>query len=189
MVRYTISFLLVATYFVSAVNAQRQDDGTKKRISVSDLRSNYEMIGPLGEPIGKLLTVKANCDNRPRKHGGKGSVLVVQNLNGKQLREPITISYSITHWANTDHLRHGETYTLRGYQDATFRGVPGAVLDEMAVQMQVAGSFELHSYFRVTNHLQPIPPPKHSSKNTPAISRNDTMSLPGPIRPSKTSEP
>ena len=189
MDRFTFYLLLLPTLFVSVANAQSQDDNTRKRISVSDLRSNYVMIGPLGEPIGKLLTVEAKCDSRPRKHGGKGSVLVVRKINGKELDTPITISYSITHWANIEHLRHGETYTLRGYQDATFHGVPGAALDEMPLLMQTAVPYELHAYFRVTIQLQPVPPAKYSSADTPSISSTHTMSLPNLPSQTKANEP
>ena len=171
---------LCMTLSAATLNAQTAPE--KTTISIAELTENYNITGPLDASIGELLTIEGRCDNTWYKHGGEGNSLIVSKVNGKTLSKPIQISYTVFNWANVKQLQHGETYTVRGYQHAIFRGIPGPAMKE-TVPVQSPFPYGLHCYLMVINQLDPMPPPKHSAKYVPAIPP------PTLTPPSKANEP
>ena len=101
----------------------------KEKINSSDINDKYEIIGPLGFPLGKLINIKAIVLPDPGK--GFSNWLLVTNVNGKKIKKAVRINYTFWDGSKGVHkLKKGQTYKLRIYQDGGMIGVPHQVMKE-----------------------------------------------------------
>jgi len=119
----TISILLFTQFLFSAENG-------RNRILSSDLNIKYEIIGPLGIPLGELANIEAEV--APKVAKGFSEWLLVTKLNGKKLKKPVKIHYEIIKWSTKlKTLKKGKKYHLRVYQDGRMIGTPHKALEEI----------------------------------------------------------
>jgi hypothetical protein len=100
----------------------------KIAITADDLNGRYVVHGPLGVPLGEVITIVAEAV----EHIGKGEteVLKVISVNGKALKGPVEMPYSIWPWAGFKKFENRKTYQLRVFQDGGFDGVPLQAMKE-----------------------------------------------------------
>ncbi len=114
----------------------------KIRISADDLNRKYVVIGPLGIPLGEVVTV----DGIAVINQGKGATHLFQvtSVNGKTLNKPLTMPYRIWPWADLKKLDAQSRYRLRVFQDGGFAGVPEQAMKETTY-------VQTHAYCFVTS--------------------------------------
>lgn len=143
-----------------------KDDFAPKRIPISaeEIRTRYVVIGPLGRPLGEVLTV----DARVVPYIGKGehAMLRIYSVNGAKLPEPIEMAFSIWTWANVKHLEVNRGCRLRIFQDGGFTGVPDQVMQETVPIQNHGYGYGFSTKAIVINSLtpsaaekQPLPEP------------------------------
>ncbi len=105
------------------------ETGRIEKIYASDIGTKYEIIGPLGYRLGKLIDLKVKALPNPNK--GKSNWLSVVTVNGKKLKKPIQLSYVFSTWTKgAKALLVGKTYTLRAYQHGSMVGIPYQAMKE-----------------------------------------------------------
>jgi hypothetical protein len=113
----------------------------KQRIPVytDTLNSTHELIGPLGKPLGEVVTLTANVEEKHLK-GAFEDYVTVTSVNGTALQEPKRLPVRRWPWANTKELRVGQQLHLRAYQDGGMIGTPlQAMKETVFVQTQDYG--------------------------------------------------
>jgi hypothetical protein len=108
-----------------------QETATRQRTSVytETLNSSHELIGPLGKPLGELITITAKVEPKKRK-GAFEDYVSVSKVNGILLQEPRKMPVRLWQWANTKKLLAGQELLLRAYQDGGMIGVPLKAMQE-----------------------------------------------------------
>ena len=126
--------LIVFVYVILFSPCLVAQDEDKERIDSSDINVRYEIIGPLGYPLGKLIDIEAEVLPDPGK--GEANWLSVVTVNGRRLDKPVKITYRFWGWSKgLRTLGVGETYKLRVFQNGGMAGVPPQVMKE-TVQVQ-----------------------------------------------------
>jgi hypothetical protein len=138
MFRYKeLQMKLIATAVIVTAcccQAAAQDGAKRAAIESKNLASGrYVVIGPLGAPLGEVISVSVEAVRREGK--GDNELLRVWRIAGKKLREPIEMPYSFWPWAGIESLEEGKLHEIRPYQHGEFSGVPAQVMKEtVAVQ-------------------------------------------------------
>ncbi|MCP4130132.1 MAG: hypothetical protein GY754_03845 [bacterium] len=101
---------------------------TTAKSSASGLNPASEIIGPLGKPLGEVITITATVQPDPGK--GRANWLKITKVNGKALSKAVTMHYTIFQWAAIKKLTVNKTYTLRVYQDGGMIGIPHQAMKE-----------------------------------------------------------
>ena len=120
--------ITLALAFYGSLESKPKEN-TKETIHAHELNTNYEIIGPLGESLGKLLNIEAKIIDTKRK--ANPIQLEVTRIDNKQLELPVQIPYTFFPPSkNLKELEEGKTYQLRVYQDGGMVGIPQQVLKE-----------------------------------------------------------
>jgi hypothetical protein len=135
-------FLFQATLGQELVSQGRNlplPDDKKIAITADELNGRYVVHGPLGVPLGEVITIVAEAV----EHIGKGEtkVLKVVSVNGKALKAPVEMPYSV--WPGFKKFESRKTYQLRVFQDGGFDGVPLQAMEE-------TGPVQSHGYMFTT---------------------------------------
>jgi hypothetical protein len=102
------------------------------------LNDTHELIGPLGKPLGEVLTVLGKVEEIPQK--AQEHFLTVTEVNGTPLRQAKQLPARLWPWANIKDLRPGQQLRLRVYQDGGMVGVPHqAMAETVFIQTQGHG--------------------------------------------------
>lgn len=106
----------------------------KDSILYSDLHYKTSITGSLGEPLGKIITVRAAVvpedEKRSRVESGV-PMIKVSSVNGKKLKTSVTIRYETFAWNTPDTLDEGKSYKLIGYETGSMTGIPDQAFDYM----------------------------------------------------------
>jgi hypothetical protein len=98
--------------------------GPSRRIVSSDDLSRGQLVvhGPLGQPLGKILTIEARLVHSRAK--GRENLLEVLAVEGVRLPSPVTMDYGP--WSPRDEveIRDRKIYRLRALQAGGFHGLP-----------------------------------------------------------------
>jgi hypothetical protein len=114
-----------AILFIVAVGVMDgQDKPAAGSVSAVELNSGTQIIGLLGLPLGELASIKGKILETNTK-GDDKSVEVVE-VNGKALREPVQMRFSIWEWGNLGQttLPLNQILGLRVYETGGMVGVP-----------------------------------------------------------------
>jgi hypothetical protein len=103
------------------------------RVSVDALEAPNMVIGKLGLPLGKVVTIEANMIDGGRLSGKalEGvTLLEVRSVNGQSVREPCFLRFS---WFDTvPPAPLTGRVRLVGYETGVFTGVPAEAFDYIA---------------------------------------------------------
>lgn len=136
-------FGVLAAVLVSAAQLPAPPGAAKKPrtpVSTETLNTTHELIGPLGKPLGEVVTVTATVANKPFKDPFDDYVTVF-SVNGVQLQHPLKMPAKLWPWANIKELKPGQEFTLRAYQDGGMIGVPQQVMNETVAVQTVDHAF------------------------------------------------
>lgn len=100
----------------------------KTSVRASDLHSKIAIIGPLGKPLGQLMTLSGSIVRTRTK--GDPTLFRVTHLEGKALGSPIELPYSVPAWLSIKTLKTARTLTLRAYQTGAMVGIPHDAMKE-----------------------------------------------------------
>lgn len=117
------------------LTASRED--RPEGIPAAQLGSTFELIGKLGEPLGKVVSVAGVLIEGmgPKGDHAGGPRLVVQRIQGKHTQEWIVLDLrpiELTYWNDSagldlleeGELAYGKTYELVGYESGRYVGLP-----------------------------------------------------------------
>jgi hypothetical protein len=139
MVRIIVAFALLGMFPLN-LKAQAKTaplpDASKTAITAAELIDKYVVIGPLGHPLGEVISIEGIAVENQGK--GERELIEVLAVEGNSLERPIRMSYSIWPWGDIKSLETGKRYSLRVYQDGGFSGVPSQVMEE-TVGVQTRG--------------------------------------------------
>jgi hypothetical protein len=143
----------------------------KVAIRAEDLNTRYEVYGPLGVPLGQVVTVVAE----PFELNAKGDTVLIRvfTVDGRALGQPVDLPYEIWPWANIKSLVDNRRYELRAFQDGGFSGVPDQVMRE-TVYVQT-GAYRFRTKLVVANSITPPTAVEQQSRRSAPV--------PVPIRP------
>ncbi|MDH4129391.1 MAG: hypothetical protein OEV44_11580 [Spirochaetota bacterium] len=113
-----ISFLFF-TVFSFAIN--------KSKISYGSLNYKTLVIGSLGKPLGKIITIEGSIidgeSTRTKEDSGK-LLLEVYLVDGVKLKKPVIINYSTFSWASIKNIRANNKFKYIGYETGGMTGIP-----------------------------------------------------------------
>ena len=110
-----IPFLLSFALAEAAEPARTAERPETTVINADELNTKYEVRGPLGVPLGEIVTVRGQTVRNLRK--SPGNLFQVNAVNGRPLRQPVTMWYVFM-----GELAFGKEYELRAYQTGKFQG-------------------------------------------------------------------
>jgi hypothetical protein len=119
---------------------------TKSAISAHELNSKYEVRGPLGVPLGEIVTIvcRKKLDDAKRN----ADLVEVFSVNGTDLPRPVVMEYAFFLAQNSGSiakkLAGGQRQTLRVYQTGGFTGIPNAAMQETVSVQTQAYAFTTH---------------------------------------------
>lgn len=105
----------------------------RKRIAIhtDTLYTTHELIGPLGKPLGEVLTVTGTVHQENSKL--QEIYLEITEVDGNRLTKPKEMYAHLWRWgSNIKELKPGQRLTAKVYQDGGMTGLPQ--FEGMAVQ-------------------------------------------------------
>jgi hypothetical protein len=137
--------ILIAMQSSVASAAEPTPTGEPSRKTVIDARelgARYQILGPLGAPLGAVVTIVAT---RMESHSKDApDLLRVASMGGKRLHPPVTMCYKTLPWIGMKPLERNKEYELRAYQDGGFTGIPAAAMKETATVQTPSYGFTTH---------------------------------------------
>jgi len=97
------------------------------------LNTTHELVGPLGQPLGEVLTVTVKVEKVTAKDVSHW--LLVTGVNGQPLNPALRMTAEVWPWANVKDkdLPAGAELKLRVFQDGGMIGTPAKVMSETGV--------------------------------------------------------
>jgi len=128
------------------------------KVPMEKLGTEYELIGKLHAPLGKLITVVGVVVEGPFKGYEGGPNLRVQQIQGKYYQKDIQICLSpyFTDWGESaalPKLKNGETYEMEGYETGGFVGVPHEAYSKAGLMIQTSGHYFRHEFVAIKAKL------------------------------------
>lgn len=111
-------------------NSKPEKQVERVAIDAYDLNTHYEVRGPLGVGLGKVITVK--CKRVDSRMKGEPDSLKVTAVDGVALKSAVNLPYSTLPW-NPIKLEVNGQYELRVYQTGGFDGIPSQAMKETNV--------------------------------------------------------
>lgn len=175
---------MVTLAFALLPGCSANQDQRKKQIDLNSLKTDYDIIGPLGRPIGEVVTIEASAE-----YGNGKTIpdyLVVSAVNGIRLRDDQRLEYNLSPVANVKTFNVGSTYRLRVYQTLHDRGIPSAALEEIVPAIQMPYSYELHCDLVVlnqeTSQVDSNVPNRHEPSHAPQPANGALLDGQSPAR-------
>jgi len=111
---------------------EKLKEEAKPRVPVytDSLHTTHELIGPLGKPLGEVLTVTGTVR---REEDTKQQLIYIEitELNGVAMKMPVKMYAHPWQWSNSiKELKPGQRMTVRAYQDGGMRGHPDQAMME-----------------------------------------------------------
>jgi hypothetical protein len=150
--------LVLAAGFAAVGRApatRRAQDQQRTPVFTDTLNSTHELIGPLGKPLGEVLTITARVEEKKRK-GTFEDYVTVTSVNGTPLPEPKQLPVRLWQWANIKDLKPGQQLTLRAYQDGGMIGTPQQAMTETEI-VQTEG-YGFMTWLVVVNEVRSATP-------------------------------
>jgi hypothetical protein len=139
MMRILFLFPVLLTGLISVRHPSPRDtitNGQRIPVYTDTLNSTHELVGPLGKPLGEVVTLTAKVEAKHLK-GAFEDYVTVTDVNGTALQEPKKLPVRRWPWANTKELKVGQQLHLRAYQDGGMIGTPlQAMKETVFVQTQ-----------------------------------------------------
>jgi hypothetical protein len=131
-----------------------EEPSLRTPVFTETLNSTHQLIGPLGIPLGEMLTVAATVEAKQTK-GYFEDFVTMTAVNGRELAQPKQMPVRLWQWGNVKALTAGQRLTLRGYQDGGMMGVPTQAMKETMYVQTTSHAF--NTWFVIVNELQPQP--------------------------------
>jgi hypothetical protein len=131
-----------------------------KKVSIQEFGGKVEVIGRVGAPLGKLVTIEGILVEGPFKGYEGGPTLRVQRVAGKYTQEDIRIlvsPYALSKWGENIYpeskislpkLEMGKTYRMEGYETGGYVGIPNEAYRRANLMLQTTGHY-FRSHFVV----------------------------------------
>jgi hypothetical protein len=121
-------------------------------VPVERLGGDFQLVGMLHVPLGKLVTVQGVVVQGPFKGYDGGPNLWVRKIQGRPTQEDIQILISphLRKWVDEDKpkLETGKTYEVEGYCTGQFVGIPDEVFKQLVYSVQ-SPRYYFHERFEV----------------------------------------
>ncbi|MBI5218256.1 MAG: hypothetical protein HY958_04930 [Bacteroidia bacterium] len=118
----TLSIAVISLIFLSATMTTQ--------ISYKEINTKYQIMGPLGLPLGKVAELEVQKIETHTK--ADPPTFKIISLNGKKIDKSFTMTYRTL--IISDKFENGKTYTIKAYQDGVFTGTPDEVLKDVMIQ-------------------------------------------------------
>jgi len=129
MMKRIINILFVAAVLVSFRNSRAiGEDG--RTIPYKEVNRKYVITGPLGLPLGAVMTLEVRRIESNEK--SQAAHVEIVRVNGNALAKPVRMRYRML--IARDAMAVGATYRVKAYQDGSFTGTPSAVLSDVMFQ-------------------------------------------------------
>jgi hypothetical protein len=139
---------LIAFYFFLQISNVCIGQDKKIRVPINNLNNQFELVGQLGETMGRTLTVCGVIVEGPHKGHEGGLNLVVQMINDSSIQQLIQIPvspYFGKFGGNSIYklpeLKTGDTYRLRVYETGEFVGNPWDAYKEAGITFSNGGFY------------------------------------------------
>lgn len=110
-------------------------------VYTESLDRTHVLIGPLGRPLGEMLSIAAVVDERVDSKDWFHNYVSVTQVNGVPLARPVRMPAQLWQWGNLKELKPGERLKLRVYQTGAMMGVPDQAMRETVYVQTSAHSF------------------------------------------------
>ena len=151
-----ISFAVVASLTGEAEQPRAAEQAAKMVIEAKELNTRYEILGPLGVRLGKVVTIKGKRVDRLMK--AAPNLLEVTVVDGVPLKSSVTLPHVTLPWSPLE-LEMNVQYELRVYQDGGFSGIPAEAMKETSEVQARLYSFAVHLV--VLKSTKPSVPVQH----------------------------
>ena len=127
----------------------------KNIIHYSGLGNSHLVIGSLGEPLGKIITIEGiiidGDDTRMKENSGK-LLLKVELVNGNKLKKSVTIDYRTFNWAKVKDMTVNKRFKYIGYESGDMTGIPYDAFKY--IPMVATRSYGFSVYFQICKELE-----------------------------------
>jgi hypothetical protein len=111
-------------------NAEAAEPKRPATVSSRALGTSVLIIGPLGVPLGRPMTVEGMVVGPSAEKGAPEQLFAVERVDGAKLSRPVRMRFSFFPWGGLKSLKTGERYVVRAYQHGAMTGVPHQVMRE-----------------------------------------------------------
>jgi len=137
-----ILFLGVSAAFGADPTEQPANESSKRiPVLTESLNTTHQLIGPIGKPIGEVLTLTITV-TKERSKGDFKQFVTVTSVGETKLSDPVTMPAELWKWGNIEKLALGQKLTVRAYQDAGMTGRPDQAMRETVYVQTRAHTFE-----------------------------------------------
>ncbi len=112
-----------------AANPPARQQPALTSISTKSIGETHQLVGPLGLPLGEMVTVTLQVE-AAREKTYFDDFVTVTAVGGRGLKQPVRMPAKLWEWGDVKSLKDGELLTARVYQDGGMIGVPGQALNE-----------------------------------------------------------
>lgn len=119
---------------------------SRPSVRFSDLGSPIQVIGPLDQPLGKLITIEGKPVPQSARNGRWSrdiakNLFSVENVNGKKLPQPrwIQLQFPPFRFPNGQPELLDRPYTFEGYQDGGFVNEPEEAMEAIGLLYATSG--------------------------------------------------
>lgn len=98
-------------------------------IPTESLGRSHRLIGPLGLPLGEVVTLTMKVEDKVKK-GYFPDHVTVTSIDEKDLERPVKLPARLWGYSQIKELVPGRALTVRGYQDGGMVGLPAQVFKE-----------------------------------------------------------
>ena len=138
-----------------------------QNVAVSKLGKEFELVGKLHAPLGRVLTIRGVVDDGPAKGFEGGPNLRVQQIDGSSYQEDIQIVLKpfFYDWGQEPlaggiglpKLEMGKTYEMEGYETGGYIGSPSEIFRRGAVVVQTTNHYFRTQFVAIkAREIEPI---------------------------------
>lgn len=161
--RWQIAISLVATGIVLAGVAPvfappTTEPAPRRSVLASELGGVVPVIGTLGQPLGKLVTIEGRCAKGEvigTKVTGGDMILFIESIDGEAARDGVWLRLRPYGPERKHDVHAGWRYTLLGYETGGFVGSPEGAMKAYGTTFQTISGlyFRTHfEYVKVVKH-------------------------------------
>jgi hypothetical protein len=146
----------------------------KRVIDADELNTKYEVRGPLGVELGKVVTVVGKTIVSPRKSADP--LFQVSAVSGRPLEQPVTMAYVMAGAVRREELPQDTECELRAYQTGEFKGARLEPPDVPPRSQTIA--YEFVTRLVVLKRLKPPEAKKPAVRQEPANEKKSSDKKP-----------
>jgi hypothetical protein len=128
-------FVIFLFFFIGNVALPDDSPPTASKVKTKDFIEKVTVVGELGQPLGKLVTIRGRWEKRDAPKDFKECYFVISQVNGNRLTKPIEWKSwqigPVRFLGKEKSYSEGDQWELRGYESGLFSGIVDEAYQEL----------------------------------------------------------